>query len=120
MKILIIEDDPMYRDIFVKVCQRHAGGHEIRTAGSLAISDVVRETFMPDIVFSDHSLPDGKGPSRFMAMRIQNPDLVICLMTGENESLGHGADYFFQKGTATVERIHQILSESVQAMEGKK
>ena len=111
MKILVVEDTQMYREIFVRVCHEH-GDHDIRSAGTLAEADVVRETFVPDMVLSDNSLPDGKGPSRFPAIRKQNPAVAICLMTGKTEPENHGADYFFQKTNVMLYYLHRILSEA--------
>lgn len=110
MKILIVEDNDLYRDIFTIACHDH-GNHEIKTAGKLAEADLVRETFTPDAVFSDHSLPDGRGTSRFEAMREQNPKVKICLVTGDlNEPVNHGADYFLKKENLRPGQLKEILT----------
>ena len=81
MKILIVEDEVLYSDVLVEACKRH-GDHEIKTAGDLVKVDTVLQNFSPDLVISDNDLPDGRGPSRFDAIRKQNPRVFICLITG--------------------------------------
>jgi DNA-binding response OmpR family regulator len=116
MNILIVEDETLYGNVLEFIC--HSFGLDSQTiqvmvATSLAKSDEIRRTFVPDLVFSDMDLPDGNGISRFEEMRKQNPKVLICLLTGNLiKPEDHGADYFFFKNNFNAQKAVEVLRNS--------
>lgn len=58
-KILVIEDEDLLR--WCIEFQLGSAGYDVRLAVDLKSADDVFQTFRPDLVICDQSLPDGKG-----------------------------------------------------------
>jgi len=96
IKILIIDDDPVVRDVIAEMLG--LAGYEVVLAGTAAEG---LELFMDKqigLVVSDIVLPDISGLELLEAIRLHRPSLPIVLVTGVNardnltEALARGAD----------------------------
>lgn len=114
-RILIVDDEPTYREYLERFLERD--GLEVRTAetGSEAI-ELARE-FAPDILLADWMLRcEMHGIEVGEALRAQRPELRILLMTGfptadlEAEAARVGIDGFLEKPFALEDLSRAIQS----------
>ncbi|HYP17292.1 MAG TPA: response regulator transcription factor [Opitutus sp.] len=87
MKILVIEDHHLVRDMLVATCDQVVGGAEARGAGSGAEGVSVSRGFGPDLVFLDLVLPDGDGLDFIPALRQIRPDTKIIALTSHPDEV---------------------------------
>ncbi len=118
-RILIVDDEPTYREYLERFLRRD--GLDVRTAetGSEAI-DVAKE-FAPDILLADWMLRcEMHGIEVGEALRAQRPDLRILLMTGfptadlEAEAARVGIDGFLEKPFA-LEDLSKAIESALTA-----
>ena len=80
-KILIVEDEPIPRQILTKVLTRD--GHEIRSAGDAQEAINIGTQFQPDILLADWLLTDAaSGLSVAEKLRKLHPHMRILFFTG--------------------------------------
>lgn len=80
-KILILDDDPVARDIFSRVLQ--AEGYDVTSAGTAQQAIDLAESFQPQALVSDWMLKeelDGLDVAR--AIRDRQPELRVFFITG--------------------------------------
>lgn len=61
VKILVIEDHQLVRDMLIVTCGSAISGAEVRGAGTGGEGVAIGRTFQPDLIFLDLVLPDGDG-----------------------------------------------------------
>ena len=97
MKILIVDDNKLMRMVIIKMLQAcDIGEYEYREAcDGLQALDVIKE-FNPDIVLSDHHMPNIDGLGLLELLRAAGNDVDFAFITTEkSESL---ASQGFKKG----------------------
>lgn len=101
--------------------------YRIRRATQLADAQRVVESEALEVALIDLSLPDADGCEAAIALRHAAPDLPLVALTGKDfesvalELMRIGVQDFLQKGTTSVQRIHQTLQLAVERhrMEGQ-
>ncbi len=117
--ILVVDDDDLICD-FVKMHLEVGGFQNIEIAlnGALALEKV--ETFNPDLMILDMSMPvlDGFGVLRELRANSETADLPVLVTTaldtheGRNEILRHGATNYITKpidGELLIQRSRDLL-----------
>jgi DNA-binding response OmpR family regulator len=104
LRILVVEDDPVYAEFITMVLR--GAGHEVAeaTTGAAARGHVVAHT--PDAVILDLGLPDESGYELARALRARLAGAVIILLT---------ADLFPHLDRAESVGIDIVLSKPVEA-----
>jgi len=100
-RILLVDDEPATQFGFSRFLNR--AGYDIVPASTLAEAKarLAEERF--DAILLDMKLPDGSGLDWIKAVRPENPDLPIVLITGHGdiplavEAMRNGADHFLTK-----------------------
>lgn len=118
MKILVVEDFQLIRDMLVLACTNVAPGAEARgaTTGREAIA-AARE-FQPDVIFLDLALPDGDGLDFLPEFFVASPgSKIIALTSHADEFTLHRA--FNAKVHGFVDKNEQplpVLQEAIQTV----
>ena len=79
-RVLIIDDDPQFRDLLSRRAQRE--GTEALAAGTLAQGLAKARTERPDVVFLDVHLPDGNGLNVIPELRASAGAPEVIIVTG--------------------------------------
>ncbi len=78
--VLLVEDDVDSRELVEEVFQ--SAGAVVRTAGSIAETLTILETWEPAILLTDISLPDGDGYALLARARAVRPEVPAIAITG--------------------------------------
>ena len=113
--LLIVDDEQSYRQLLTLVFE--GDGHRIRTAmnGREALAHL--ETESADVIITDVKMPDMDGIELLRAVRAENPDIGVVLMTAfatvdtAREAFKLGADDFIQK-PFDVEELKIIVKKA--------
>lgn len=79
MKVLVVEDDEDSRTVMVTLAKYE--GHEVREAPNGAEGLKVFESFQPDLVFSDISMPVMDGLQMLERIRAKSHDAIVVMTT---------------------------------------
>lgn len=79
-RILVIEDDPMFRHLFHEVFDRP--GYALRLAGSMGEAMQVLASWRPHVVVTDLHLPDAEGPVVIRQLR-RHAGAMLIAMSGD-------------------------------------
>lgn len=79
-RILVIEDDPMFRHLFHEVFARP--GYTLRIVGTLAAAMQVLASWRPHMVLTDLHLPDAEGPVVISRLR-RHAGAMLIAMSGD-------------------------------------
>jgi CheY-like chemotaxis protein len=120
-KILIVDDEPHVRK-FVALIVRGLGSPVISEAadGAEALAKYAAES--PDLVLLDVNMPVMDGLHTLIAIREQNPDAVVVMLTSLanrqtiEECLNAGAAGYFRKDTAKeiiLDELAAIVRENL-------
>ena len=116
-KLLIIDDDPGVRFGFTKYLS--ATGYEVVAAQCLAEAQDHLNTQRFDTVLLDLNLPDGSGLKWIDALRANQPDIAIVVITGladiptAVEAMRKGADNFLTK-PVNMEELDIFLKKGLE------
>jgi diguanylate cyclase (GGDEF)-like protein len=115
MRLLLLEDNIDAAASLAEALQYLDGRYEIRRVTKLKEAEEAVRDEPPEIALIDLTLPDADGCDAAIALRRAAPDLPLVALTGKNfeaiaiELVRHGVQDFLQKGTTSVQRIHQTL-----------
>lgn len=118
MKILVVEDHHLVRDLLVVTCMSVIAGSEARGAGSGGEAVDLAERFLPDVIFLDLDLPDGDGLDFIPSLRSASAGSKIVALTSHSDEVAlHRAlksqvDGFVDKN----EQPLAVLKEAIQAV----
>ncbi len=114
LKVLIVEDSTLFRELFKKTLHDRFPSIEIHEAvnGEEAFQEI--ETSRPDLIFMDIRLPGENGLELTKKVKAQYPNIIIIILTGYDlpeyrEFSSQYADYFFSKDSATTENIFTLV-----------
>lgn len=82
--ILVVDDDPVIADLFVRVLE--SDGYQVVTAltGRMAIQEVQQQSF--GLIYLDLVLPDISGPETLRAIRHIHDTFRVVVITGNKDS----------------------------------
>lgn len=85
-KVLVVEDDPDYRQTLMLVLER--AGYEVRTAETGDEGLAIAAEFLPQAVITDWMLRDQNGGRQVArGLRQSQPEVKVLLLTGYPEPL---------------------------------
>ena len=85
-KVLVVEDDPDYRQTLMLVLER--AGYEVATAATGDEGLALAAEFLPHVVITDWMLRDQKGGRQVaLGLRQSRPEVKLLLLTGYPEAL---------------------------------
>jgi DNA-binding NtrC family response regulator len=119
-KILVVDDEPEFRNILAKVLKEM--GNEVSTAnsGRQALTNI-REN-PPHILFLDIKMPQMSGLECLRRLRKLRQKLVVVVMTGyadiesAREAMRLGADEFISK-PFDIDDLKRLVNELVRELE---
>lgn len=83
MRILVVDDEPVVRDLTVEILRRSGHAPQGVASARLALELLEHERF--DLVVSDVVMPEMTGVELLDALRARQPDLPVVLMTGGSQ-----------------------------------
>ena len=117
IKVLIVEDSTLFRQLFKETLQDRFPSVEIYEAinGEEALLQV--ETLRPNLIFMDIRLPGENGLQLTQKIKARYPNIIVIILTGYDlpeyrEVSARYADYFFSKDASTTQNIFKLV-ESV-------
>jgi DNA-binding NarL/FixJ family response regulator len=102
-KVLLVDDHDLIRQGLARAFERHDDFSVVAEAGSVAEGQQLAQSLRPDVVVTDVRLPDGTGLDLVRALRKQNDEVGIVVLTmyaGDEqlfEALEAGASAFVAK-----------------------
>jgi CheY-like chemotaxis protein len=84
-RILVIEDEPLSRDLIKSM--RALDGHEVETTSSGEAALVLFDKGKFDLVLADYELPLMNGGQLAAAIKARAPNLPVALVTGYAQQL---------------------------------
>jgi CheY-like chemotaxis protein len=114
LKVLIVEDSTLFRELFKETLHDRFPSVEIYEAvdGEEALLQV--ETFRPNLIFMDIRLRGENGLELTKKVKARYPNIIVIILTGYDlpeyrESSSRYADYFFSKDSSTPENIFTLV-----------
>jgi CheY-like chemotaxis protein len=113
-KILIVEDNPFFRQFLKGALHDRFPSIEILEAGDGEKAFQEIETSHPDLVFIDIRLPGENGLELTRKVRAIYPNLIIVILTGYDlpeyrKFSSQYTDHFFSKDSSTRENMFMIV-----------
>ena len=111
-RILVVDDDRSILTTLGGLLQRH--GYTVGTASTATSGMVALRKDPPDVVLLDLCLPDADGLETLAAIRAEQPDASILILTAQDsldnaiESIKRGAFHFVSKPYAPEELLSLI------------
>jgi DNA-binding NarL/FixJ family response regulator len=114
-KILIVEDNLMYREVLKKFITSKFPNMDIEEAEN------AKEVFnqindgLPDLVFMDIKLQNDNGLELTRKIKAEHPDIVVAILTQYNEAeyrqaaYQFGAEFFISKSSSDKKEIMRII-----------
>ena len=114
LKVLIIEDSTLFRQLFKEALHERFPSVEIHEAitGEGALRKI--ETLRPNLVFMDIRLPGENGLALAQKIKTRYPNIVVIILTGYDlpeyrQASSQWADYFFSKDSSTAKSIFTLV-----------
>lgn len=120
MRILIVEDHEMFREVIRKVCRTHERHSVVGEVGSLRQAKDVLAAEAPELTILDLGLPDGEGFDLIATGRNVSPRTKYLVVSAHCDAytvfrLGKAKiDGFVDKSTGTMDALRQALTEIAQ------
>jgi CheY-like chemotaxis protein len=120
LKVLIVEDSTLFRQLFRETLHDRFPSIEIHEAanGEEALRKV--EMLRPSLVFMDIRLPGENGLELTQKVKNRYPNTIVIILTGYDlpeyrEASSQYADYFFSKDASTAENIFTLVESILPA-----
>ena len=114
LKVLIVEDSTLFRQLFRHTLHDRFPSIEIHEAanGEEALRKV--EMLHPNLIFMDIRLPGENGLELTRKLKNRYPNIIVIILTGYDlpeyrEASSQYADYFFSKDSSTTENIFTLV-----------
>lgn len=117
--ILIVEDNPAFREFLKNALQARFSFVALSTAGGIREALLRINAVRPDLVFVDVHLPDGRGFELARRIRAMSVDAKVVFVSGYDlpeyriEAYRSGADHYLTKGKASIEEIAALVDSSI-------
>jgi DNA-binding NarL/FixJ family response regulator len=119
MKVVLIEDQVMFRDLLKKICRDHLHLTVVGEADDAANGLALCRKHRPDIVLLDLNLPDKDGITMADELLAINPDVRILAVSTECDDytlyrvLNSGVHGYVDKNRQSVEVLKHAIDEVV-------
>ncbi len=114
LKVLIVEDNTLFRKLFHETLRNRFPSIEIHEAvnGEEALQEI--DVLHPDLVFMDIRLPGENGLELTQKIKTHYPDIVVIILTGYDlpeyrQASSQCADYFVSKDSSTAKSIFTLV-----------
>jgi CheY-like chemotaxis protein len=114
LKVLIVEDSTLFRQLFKETLHDRFPSIEIYEAadGEEALQKI--ESLRPNLIFMDIRLPGENGLELTKQVKARYPNIIVIILTGYDvpeyrEFSSRYADYFFSKDSSTTENIFTLV-----------
>jgi DNA-binding NarL/FixJ family response regulator len=114
-KILIVENNVMYREVLMKFITSNFPDMGIVAAENAnEVFNQINDG-LPDLIFMDIKLQNDNGLELTRRIKAQYPDIVVAIMTQYNEAIYRqaafqsGADFFISKSSPDKKEIRHVL-----------
>jgi len=114
LKVLIVEDSTLFRQLFREMLQGHFPLIDIYEAidGEEALRKI--DNLSPNLIFMDIKLPGENGLELTKRVKARYPNMIVIILTGYDlpeyrEVSSQYADYFFSKDSSTTENIFALV-----------
>ena len=118
--ILLVEDNPGDRDLFLEYIEDTAKSHQIETAISLREAIEMCDTQHFSVALLDLGLPDSVGLDTLKKFRSDVPDIPVIVLTGLDdeqtgiEAIRNGAQDYLVKGHVNERLLIKSLRHAVE------
>jgi DNA-binding NarL/FixJ family response regulator len=119
MKIVLIEDQAMFRDLLKKICREHFRLTVVGEAGDAASGVALCQKHKPDMVLLDLNLPDRDGFSVADELLAMDPEIRILALSSECDDytlyrvLNSGMHGYVDKNRQSVDVLREAIQEVV-------
>ena len=116
-KVLIVDDEPDICFLLSNILRRR--NVDTGVAGSLAEATMELSSRIPNVIFLDNSLPDGKGIEFIQYVKNNYPLIKVIMVTAndsyadQSAAMRQGADIFLGK-PLTREIVNSVLDSVLQ------
>jgi len=114
LKVLIVEDSTLFRQLLKKTLHDRFSSIEIYEAadGKEALQKI--ESLRPNLIFMDIGLPGENGLELTKQVKARSPNIIVIILTGYDlpeyrEFSSRYADYFFSKDSTTTDNIFAVV-----------
>ena len=120
MRLLLLEDNVDAAASLAEALTLLDSNYEIRRVTKLREAEDIVQKERLEVALIDLTLPDADGCDAAIALRRVAPHLPLVALTGKEfeqvaiDLVRIGVQDFLQKGTTSVERIHQVLQLAVE------
>jgi DNA-binding NarL/FixJ family response regulator len=117
MKLVVIEDQVMVRDLIVQLCREHFPAAEVAHANDGRTGIALCDRLKPQIALLDLDLPDGDGLDRIGEIRAHSPGTKIIVITSHSDdyaihrSLEANVAAFVDKCSLPIEAVGDAIAE---------
>ncbi|MDD2764618.1 MAG: response regulator transcription factor [Opitutaceae bacterium] len=117
MKIVLIEDQAMFRDLLKKICREHFHLTVVGEAEDAATGLALCRRHKPAMVLLDLNLPDRDGFAVADDLLLLDPDILILAVSSECDDytlyrvLNSGMRGYVDKGRQSVEVLKEAIDE---------
>jgi DNA-binding NarL/FixJ family response regulator len=114
-KVLIVEDNAMFRGLLKETLEKRLPWVRISEAASASLALRKLGAGCPDLVFVDIEMPERSGIELAKFVRAAHPSAGIVFLTGHDlpeyreAAAGLGAVHFLSKTTTTMEKIVRLV-----------
>ncbi len=117
VRVLIVEDSETDFELMVHALRRSGFAvTAVRVDREPALTEALR-SFAPDIVLSDHALPQASGREVLQAIQREQPMLPVLIVTGSIDE-ETAADYI-KAGAADFQNTGSAVSSSIPVMSSR-
>jgi two-component system response regulator NreC len=120
MKIVLIEDQAMFRDLLKKICGEHFHLSVVGEAEDAATGLAMCRQHEPDLVLLDLNLPDRDGIAIADELLAMDPKIRILALSSECDDytlyrvLNSGMHGYVDKNRQSLEMLRQAIDEVIQ------
>jgi len=122
-RILVVEDDPVFRAILREILSDKFAGFDVLEAGSGSEALRATEKHAPILVFMDVGLPDLNGLQLTETIKSLHPTVGVIVVTNHDTpeyraaADESGADGFLSKNSSIASEIEAIVNAAVASLE---
>jgi two-component system response regulator DevR len=117
--VLIVDDHRMFAESLSRLLADEEGIAVLGVAATGADAIEMVNRLHPDVVLMDYQLPDRDGVAVAAAIRRENPNVMVVMLTGSSEdrillaAIEAGCSGFLTKDRAAAEVVHAVRAAAV-------